>query len=194
MQVLLCIIGGELFQFHKLGIAQFFFVCCRPQASLFLLQRSSTTEQVSTVLEVLRRHRHIWASMNVTKSIIRALFVAYQVYAAKGSHCQSLIDLLLQLDLLLDVDNDCKLEETERQRLMEDITNCSHVRTRDVVQFGGNNSSQALYPFNKAPDPVPPVLPDILLLTQDASAEAPSILVNRLWNKYRTAPDWAWNV
>jgi hypothetical protein len=65
--------------------------------------------------------------MNVTKNITRALFVAHQVYAAKGSHCRSLIDLLL------DMDNDRKLEEAERQRLMEDIPNFSHVRTRDVV-------------------------------------------------------------
>jgi mediator of RNA polymerase II transcription subunit 12 len=41
---------------------------------------------------------------------------------------------------------------------------------------------------------VPPVLPEILLLTQDAGPEAPSILANSLWYKYRTAPDWAWKV
>jgi mediator of RNA polymerase II transcription subunit 12 len=41
---------------------------------------------------------------------------------------------------------------------------------------------------------VPPVLPEILLLADDPNPEAPSILANSLWYKYRTAFDWAWKV
>jgi mediator of RNA polymerase II transcription subunit 12 len=51
-----------------------------------------------------------------------------------------------------------------------------------------------LYPSNDPPDPVPPVLPEILLLAQDTGPEAPSVLANSLWYKYRTAPNWAWIV
>jgi mediator of RNA polymerase II transcription subunit 12 len=55
-------------------------------------------------------------------------------------------------------------------------------------------SFQALYPSNEPPVSVPPVLPDILLLAQNTGPEAPSILANSLWYKYRTSPDWAWKV
>lgn len=41
---------------------------------------------------------------------------------------------------------------------------------------------------------MPPVLPEILLLADDPNPEAPSILANSLWYKYRTAFDWAWKV
>jgi mediator of RNA polymerase II transcription subunit 12, fungi type len=38
------------------------------------------------------------------------------------------------------------------------------------------------------------VLPEILLLAEAPDPEAPSILANSLWYKYRTAHDWAWKV
>ena len=43
-------------------------------------------------------------------------------------------------------------------------------------------------------DPVPEVLPEILLLAGDPNPNAPSILANGLWIKYRTSSDWAWKV
>jgi mediator of RNA polymerase II transcription subunit 12 len=53
---------------------------------------------------------------------------------------------------------------------------------------------QALLPVTDNPDTVPPVLPEILLLAEDPNPEAPSLLANNLWYKYRTAPTWAWVV
>jgi mediator of RNA polymerase II transcription subunit 12 len=88
---------------------------------MFILERSTTTAHVMAVLDVLRRHRHIWASMNVTKKITRTLFVAHQVYTARGLHCRPLTALLL------DMDNDRNLEPKERNQLIEDITTFSHV-------------------------------------------------------------------
>lgn len=41
---------------------------------------------------------------------------------------------------------------------------------------------------------VPEVLPEILLLAGDPEPNAPSILANGLWIKYRASPDWAWKV
>lgn len=38
------------------------------------------------------------------------------------------------------------------------------------------------------------MLPEILLLANDPNSEAPSILANTLWYKYRTSFDWAWKV
>ena len=43
-------------------------------------------------------------------------------------------------------------------------------------------------------DTVPPVLPEILLLAEDSKPDAPSILANSLWYKYRTSSDWGWKV
>lgn len=91
------------------------------QLTLFILENSSTTEHVIAVLDVLRRHRHIWASMNVTKTITRSLFAAHQVYTSKGLHSRPLFVLLL------DLDNDRNLEPIERQQLLADIASFSHV-------------------------------------------------------------------
>lgn len=44
------------------------------------------------------------------------------------------------------------------------------------------------------PVTVPDVLQEILLFATDPNPEAPSILANSLWYKYRTASDWAWKV
>ena len=41
---------------------------------------------------------------------------------------------------------------------------------------------------------MPAVLTEILMLANDPNPEAPSILANSLWYKYRATPDWAWKV
>lgn len=38
------------------------------------------------------------------------------------------------------------------------------------------------------------MLPEILLLAEDLHPEAPSILANSLWYKYRNSSDWGWKV
>lgn len=53
---------------------------------------------------------------------------------------------------------------------------------------------QALQPHTEHPDNVPDVLPEILLLANDFDGDAPSILANGLWIKYRRSQDWAWKV
>lgn len=53
---------------------------------------------------------------------------------------------------------------------------------------------KALRPATKRPEPVPDVLPEILMMAADTEAEAPSLLANGLWIKYRTSLDWAWKV
>lgn len=44
------------------------------------------------------------------------------------------------------------------------------------------------------PDIVPDVLPEILLLAGEPDQDAPSLLANSLWIKYRKSNDWAWKV
>lgn len=54
--------------------------------------------------------------------------------------------------------------------------------------------SQALHPESETPDRVPDVLPEILLLAEDNNPDAPVLLANSLWYKYRTSLNWAWKV
>lgn len=53
---------------------------------------------------------------------------------------------------------------------------------------------QAFHPSGDQPTAVPDALPEILLLAANPGADAPSILANNLWYKYRSASDWAWKV
>ena len=53
---------------------------------------------------------------------------------------------------------------------------------------------QALQPTVQCPEAVPYVLPEILLLAGDPDMDAPSLLANSLWIKYRKSPEWAWKV
>ncbi|THH30406.1 hypothetical protein EUX98_g3774 [Antrodiella citrinella] len=54
--------------------------------------------------------------------------------------------------------------------------------------------TNALRPTAVQPDVVPAALPEILLLATNASPDAPSMLANSLWYRYRSAPDWGWKV
>ena len=53
--------------------------------------------------------------------------------------------------------------------------------------------SQALSPQGNM-EPVPPALPEILMLAQDPNPDAVSALANTLWYKYRTSPNWVFIV
>ena len=94
-----------------------------------MLHHSSTMEQVTAVLDILRRHSHVWSCMNVTKTITRALLAAHQTYSTKGLHSRSLINLLF------DMDNNRNLEATERQQLLDDIAAFSHVSLIHVESY-----------------------------------------------------------
>lgn len=56
------------------------------------------------------------------------------------------------------------------------------------------NYWQALQPRVENSEPVPDVLPEILLLAGDPNQNAPSILANGLWMKYRASANWGWKV
>lgn len=49
-------------------------------------------------------------------------------------------------------------------------------------------------PGTDRPEHVPAVLPEILLLADDPKPDAPTVLANGLWYKYRTSVDWGWKV
>lgn len=47
---------------------------------------------------MLRRFSPIWAGMGVLRSITFALYAASQSCKARGTHCQALLELLLEMD------------------------------------------------------------------------------------------------
>ncbi|EPQ57624.1 hypothetical protein GLOTRDRAFT_137894 [Gloeophyllum trabeum ATCC 11539] len=142
------------------------------EMSLLALQHVTTSEMLTAVLETLRRHLKVWICMDATGSITSALYEAHQYWRHQGIQTRALLDLLTEMDA------GRHLDQASRDQLEADVASLA----------------TALCPHSDHRDSVPAVLPEILLLAQDLTQDAPSRLANSLWYKYRTAPDWAWKV
>ncbi|KAF5386158.1 hypothetical protein D9615_002361 [Tricholomella constricta] len=145
---------------------------CILDLALSLLEHTTTLDLLIAVIDTLHRFATIWACMNAMGSIITALDKAHQVWKARGIQSRPLLSLLLEFDI------GKHLNEASRDRITSDIT---------VFR-------SALQPATDHPDVVPDVLPEILLLAGDPDADAPTLLANSLWIKYRKSVDWAWKV
>ncbi|KAG6862353.1 hypothetical protein C0995_016051 [Termitomyces sp. Mi166 len=140
--------------------------------TLCLLEYSATVDLLITVIDTFHRFSTIWACMHEFRSIVAALDKAHQVWKARGIQSRPL------LSLLLDFDAGRYLNNVSRERI-----------TANITMF-----TSALQPATEHPDIVPDVLPEILLLAGDLDQDAPSLLANSLWIKYRKSADWAWKV
>ncbi|KAJ7668448.1 hypothetical protein DFH06DRAFT_1181718 [Mycena polygramma] len=137
------------------------------------LQHSATVDLLTAVIDTLHRFTCIWTCMNATGTIVKALFSAHQRWKkTRGGEFRALLNLLVEFD------DGRYLDEVSR----------SHINT-DISSF-----TLALRPYSDRPEPVPDVLPEILLLADDPDGDAPSILASSLWIKYRMSLDWAWKV
>ncbi|KAJ7128929.1 hypothetical protein C8R43DRAFT_1026393 [Mycena crocata] len=143
------------------------------QLIICALQHSATVDLLTAVIDTLHRFTCIWTCMNVTRTIVNALYSAHQRWKKiRGGEFRALLNLLVEFD------DGRYLDEVSR----------SHVDT-DITTF-----TLALRPYSDRPEPVPDVLPEILLLADDPDGDAPSILASGLWIKYRMSLDWAWKV
>ncbi|TFK53918.1 hypothetical protein OE88DRAFT_1717321 [Heliocybe sulcata] len=142
------------------------------EISLLALRLVQSSAMLTAVIETLRRHTNVWVCMNATGTITSALYEAHQYWRHHGIQTRVLLDLVKSMDAGL------HLDQTSRVQLETDISSLFH----------------ALCPHSDNPEPVPPVLPEILMLAQDTNPEAPSLLANTLWYKYKSASDWAWKV
>ncbi|KZT24227.1 hypothetical protein NEOLEDRAFT_1067868 [Neolentinus lepideus HHB14362 ss-1] len=142
------------------------------EISLLALECVQTNEMITAVIETFRRHMNIWVCMNATGTITSALYEAHQYWRHQGNQTRAL------LDLVKDMDAGRHLDQASRDQMETDISSLSN----------------ALCPHSDNPDPVRSVLPEILMLAQDTNPEAPSLLANALWYKYKSASDWAWKV
>ncbi|OAX39947.1 hypothetical protein K503DRAFT_781763 [Rhizopogon vinicolor AM-OR11-026] len=142
------------------------------ELSLSVLSQTSHAELLTAVGEVFHRFATIWTSMNVTGIITSALYSAHLLWRTRGVQTRSLLALLIEMD------DSRQLDSTARTQVENDIAAFTH----------------ALAPRTDHPEIAPSFMPEILLLAEDSKVDAPSILANSLWYKYRTSADWAWKV
>ncbi|KIJ67463.1 hypothetical protein HYDPIDRAFT_108239 [Hydnomerulius pinastri MD-312] len=142
------------------------------ELSLSVLSQTSHAEVVTAVGEVFHRFATVWTSMNVTNTITNALYAAHMIWRNRGMQVRSLLALLAEMDA------GRYLDDAARALVTADISSFAH----------------ALAPDTANAEAVPAALPEILLLAEDPKPDAPSILANGLWYKYRTAFDWGWKV
>ena len=121
--------------------------------------------------------------------VTAALHSAHHFWRTQGLQSRAL------LAFLMEADSNRHLNTVAREQVLADIASYTHVRRQNT--FGSPSLigiRQALQPDTAYPTTVPAVLTEILMLANDPNPEAPSILANSLWYKYRAAPDWAWKV
>ncbi|KAL0072786.1 RNA polymerase II mediator complex subunit [Marasmius tenuissimus] len=139
----------------------------------YLLEHASTVDLLVPVIDTFHRHATVWTAMDAKRDIISSLNNARHVWKLRGIQSRPLLALLTELDA------GQYLNDALREELIADMS---------AVTL-------ALHPHTDRPaDTVPDVLPAILMLANDPRADAPSILANGLWIKYRMSFDWAWKV
>ncbi|KAF9453917.1 hypothetical protein P691DRAFT_798859 [Macrolepiota fuliginosa MF-IS2] len=141
--------------------------------TLHILANTKHPELLVAIIDTLHRFATIWSCMNVIPDIVLALDTAHQTWKTQGVQSRGLLSLLVEFDR-----DRQYLSSTSRERIESDLA----------------HFTLALRPATERPQPVPDVLPEILVMAADTEPEAPSLLANGLWIKYRTSLDWAWKV
>ncbi|KAL0956176.1 hypothetical protein HGRIS_002336 [Hohenbuehelia grisea] len=140
--------------------------------TLIALEQPPTLEFLNAVMDTLQRFRLLWICMDSMPRITTALYAAHLGWKARGTQSRNLLTLLCNFD------GGRHLDPISREHVEADI--CSLTLT--------------LQPETGPPEPMPDVLPEILMMAGDPAPDAPSVLANSLWFKYRSAPNWAWKV
>ncbi|KAL0581804.1 RNA polymerase II mediator complex subunit [Marasmius crinis-equi] len=139
----------------------------------YLLEHASTVDLLIPVIDTIHRHATVWTAMDAKRDIISALNNARNVWKLRGIQSRPLLALLTELDA---------------GRYLSDAL-------REEIVSDNSAVTLALQPHTDRPsDNVPGVLPEILMLASDPRGDAPSILANGLWIKYRMSFGWAWKV
>ncbi|KAF5370753.1 hypothetical protein D9758_002110 [Tetrapyrgos nigripes] len=139
------------------------------ELTIYILGQCSSVDLLSVIIDTFRRYAVIWASMNSIGEIVCALNESRRQWEIKSRPL---------LALLVEFDHGRYLSESAREEILADI----HAYTL------------ALQPSTTHMDLVPDVLPEILMLADNPNTDAPSILANGFWIKYRTSANWAWKV
>ncbi|KAF9528525.1 hypothetical protein CPB83DRAFT_314750 [Crepidotus variabilis] len=140
--------------------------------TIAMLEHTRGADSMNGLIGTFHRYATIWNCMDVMPIIVNALDSAHRNWKARGVPSHPLLTLLVKFD------NRRYLSEEARKHLVADL----------------EAFTLALQPRVQNPEPVPAVLPQILLLAGDPNPNAPSILANGLWMKYRASTDWGWKV
>ncbi|KAH8108105.1 hypothetical protein BXZ70DRAFT_1015382 [Cristinia sonorae] len=140
--------------------------------TLFILEHANSAKLFTAVIETIKQHTEVWACMDATKIITFSLHNKHMALKAQGNQNSSILDILIEMD---------------QARYLEQ-------EARETVLMDRSAYTNALRPAAVQTDHVPAALPEILLLATNPSPDAPSMLANSLWYRYRSAPDWGWKV
>lgn len=146
---------------------------CILELTLRMLENTKLPELLVAIIDTLHRFATIWSCMNIRQDIVLALDTAHQAWRTRGIQSRGLLSLMIEFDR-----DRQYLSPASRERIDSDLA----------------HFTLALRPATKRPEAVPDVLTEILMMAADTEAEAPSLLANGLWIKYRTSLDWAWKV
>jgi mediator of RNA polymerase II transcription subunit 12 len=86
-----------------------------------MLENTLTIDLLTAVIESIQRYLTIWACMQSSSVILKALFAAHQTWRTQGVQSRALLLLLEQLD------NGHVLDFTSRAQLSTDIATFTHV-------------------------------------------------------------------
>lgn len=86
-----------------------------------MLERSTTMDVLTAVIETFHRYVNIWTCMKVTDTITTALYSAHQIWRARGVQSRAL------LALLVEIDNGRHLDPSSREQVASDIATFTHV-------------------------------------------------------------------
>ncbi|KAF4567767.1 RNA polymerase II mediator complex subunit [Pleurotus pulmonarius] len=134
-----------------------------------VLAHPASVDLISSSIDTLQRFHLIWICLDVMEAICSALYSAHLFWKAQGIQSRKLVALLLKFD------DSRHLETSARDHIIADITTYTLALQPETAHV----SMQ-----------MPDVVQDISRLANDPSDDAPAILANGLWFKYRSVPDW----
>ncbi|KAG1837915.1 hypothetical protein DFJ58DRAFT_862003 [Suillus subalutaceus] len=150
------------------------------------LDEISTLKTYSTAVELLRYTHSYGSLLELSLSVLSQTSHA-ELLTAVGEVFHPLRNYMdgnergkarSLLTLIIEMDDGRQLDATAKTQVEND----------------NSAFTNALAPKTDHPEAVPSVLPEILLLAEDSKPDAPTILANSLWYRYRTSGDWAWKV
>lgn len=164
------------------------------QLTHYLLESTSTEDLLAPVIDTFHRHATVWTAMDVKRDIISALNTTRHTLKLRGMQSRPLLGLLVEFD------GGKYLSDALRDEIAADVSLVALVRFWEILRPRRSaarltSSQQTLQPHTDRPlDNVPDVLPEILMLANDPRLDAPQILADGLWIKYRMSSGWAWKV
>lgn len=161
------------------------------QICICMLRHTELPESLVVALEVLRRYMTTCYCSSMMDKVVAAALDAQQRWRARGLQLRALLRFLEYLNKL------GLLSAVDQHHLASDSAGLRQVGLHSLLVSRGYILTfvvKALLPTVDMGVIVPDSLTEILMFSQDPSQNAPSLLANTLWYKFRSSTDWAWKV